>query len=142
MGKYEYNKQEIPEYLKYHSDDSESSEISGFKKSIMSKKEDQMLKQNNEINANNTTRNLAATNPMKKQNSGQSSNHISVRGSGKLRKPKENTQNMPIYSKTKSKKIYNDDISETKSKKTRKVIIMIIIIILIIEIINIQHKNH
>lgn len=120
MGKYEYNKQEIPEYLKYQNDDSESSEISGFKKSIMSKKEDQMLKQNNEINANNTTRNLAATNPMKRQNSGQSSNRISVRGSGKLRKPKENTENMPIYSKTKSKKIYNDDISETKSKKSKK----------------------
>ena len=120
MGKYEYNKQEIQEYLKYHSDDSESSEISGFKKSIMSKKEDQMLKQNNEINANNTTRNLAATNPMKRQNSGQSSNHISVRGSGKLRKPKENTENMPIYSKTKSKKVYNDNINETKSKKSKK----------------------
>ena len=86
----------------------------------MSKKEDQMLKQNNEINANNTTRNLAATNPMKRQNSGQSSNRISVRGSGKLRKPKENTENMSIYSKTKSKKIYNDDISETKSKKSKK----------------------
>ena len=117
MGKYEYNKQEIQEYLKYYSDDSESSEISGFKKSIMSKKEDQMLKQNNEINANNTTRNLAATNPMKRQNSG---NRISVRGSGKLRKPKESTENMPIYSKTKSKKYIMMISVKQKVKKARK----------------------
>ena len=37
-GKYEYNKQEIPENLKYHSDESDSSEVSGTKKSIMSRK--------------------------------------------------------------------------------------------------------
>ena len=115
MGKYEYNKQEIPEYLKYHSDDSESSEISGFKKSIMSKKEDQMLKQNNEINFNNTTRNLPAPNPIKRQNSDKSSNRISVKGAQKLRKSKENLENISIYSK--NKKINNDEISETKSKK-------------------------
>ena len=100
-----------------------------------------MLKQNNEINANNTTRNLAATNPMKRQNSGQSSNRISVRGSGKLRKPKENTENMSIYSKTKSKKYIMMISVKQKVKKARKVIIMIIIILIIV-IINIQHKNH
>ena len=33
-GKYEYNKQEIPENLKYHSDESDSSQVSNTKKSM------------------------------------------------------------------------------------------------------------
>ena len=36
--KFQYTKQDIPDNLKYHSDDSESSDISGLKKSKISKK--------------------------------------------------------------------------------------------------------
>ena len=97
MGKYEYNKQEIPEYLKYHSDDSDSSEISGLKKSIISKKED-LQQNNNDVNINNTSRNMPS---VKRQTSDKSSDRLSIKNN-KMRKSKE-TDNDTTSSKNKNK---------------------------------------
>ena len=48
--KFQYTKQYIPDNLKYHSDDSDGSEISGSRKSKISKKKDELFKDNNEKN--------------------------------------------------------------------------------------------
>ena len=60
--KFQYTKQEIPDNLKYHSDDSESSDISGLRKSKISKKNNSIKK--NEINSGSLH-----TNRESKQNS-------------------------------------------------------------------------
>ena len=46
--KFQYNKQDIPDNLKYHSDDSESSEISGLRKSKISKKNYELFEEKND----------------------------------------------------------------------------------------------
>ena len=48
--KFQYTKQDIPDNLKYHSDDSETSEVSGLRKSKISKV--------NNINDNNQNLNI------------------------------------------------------------------------------------
>ena len=48
--KFQYTKQDIPDNLKYHSDDSDSSEVSGLRKSKISKKNNDLFKEKNKEN--------------------------------------------------------------------------------------------
>ena len=48
--KFQYTKQDIPDNLKYHSDDSDSSEVSGLRKSKIYKKNNDLFKENNDNN--------------------------------------------------------------------------------------------
>ena len=57
-GKYEYNKQEIPENLKYHSDESDSSQGSGTKKSTLTKKNVKTINDNNDIIEGKNSQNI------------------------------------------------------------------------------------
>ena len=105
-GKYEYNKQEIPENLKYHSDESDSSEESGMKKSIISKKTDKILNDNNNDLEN------------KKRNSfkKQISDRNSERQSGKLRKSKKSKDGASLASISSRKRSSNTN-SDNKNKE-------------------------
>ena len=100
-GKYEYNKQEIPENLKYHSDESDSSEMSGVKKSIVSKKTDKVLNDNNDIDNKNI-------NSYKKQISDRNSERES-----KLKKSKKIKESSSINSRKKS----SNNNSNNKNKE-------------------------
>ena len=100
-GKYEYNKQEIPENLKYHSDESDSSEMSGVKKSIVSKKTDKVLNDNNDTDNKNI-------NSYKKQISDRNSERES-----KLRKSKKIKESSSINSRKKS----SNNNSNNKNKE-------------------------
>ena len=102
-GKYEYNKQEIPENLKYHSDESDSSEMSGMKKSILSKKADNSLNNNNDINNKNI-------NSYKRQISDINSD----RQSAKLRKSKKSREG--TISSINSRKKSGNENSINKNK--------------------------
>ena len=53
--KFQYTKQDIPDNLKYHSDDSDSSEVSGLRKSKISKKNNQLFNDKNKENEFKTT---------------------------------------------------------------------------------------
>ena len=93
-GKYEYNKQEIPENLKYHSDDSDSSEISELRKS----KKLEKLKMNN--NMNNTNNDKASNNrqitpkiSVKRQNSGVSKKDLSIKNKKNIKEINNNQKN-------------------------------------------------
>ena len=98
-GKYEYNKQEIPENLKYHSDESDSSEVSGTKKSIISRKA---------IKTNNNEKENQKINTHKKQ----ITEINSERTSGKIKKP----QKLKDVSSNNSGKKSNNN----KSKKNKE----------------------
>ena len=51
-SKLKYTKQEIPDYLKYHSDESDSFESTGLRKSKLLKKENNIININNNLNPN------------------------------------------------------------------------------------------
>ena len=106
-GKYEYNKQEIPENLKYHSDESDSSEISGMKKSNLTKKVD---KNNNDNKENNDIENKNK-NSYKRQISDRNSD----RQSGKLKKSKKNKEGNSLSISSRKKSSNNN--SDNKSKE-------------------------
>ena len=98
-GKYEYNKQDIPENLKYHSDESDSSDVSGTKKSIISRKV---------IKTNNNEKENQKINTHKKQ----ITEINSERTSGKIKKP----QKLKDVSSNNSGKKSNNN----KSKKNKE----------------------
>ena len=108
-GKYEYNKQEIPENLKYHSDESDSSEISGMRKSMKSKKTD------NTLNNNNNDINNKNVNSYKRQISDVNSD----RQSAKLRKSKKSKEG--TMSSINSRKKSGNDNSINKNKENKEI---------------------
>ena len=108
-GKYEYNKQEIPENLKYHSDESDSSEVSGMKKSNMSKKAD---KNNNNDNKDNNDTDSKNINSYKRQISDRNSD----RQSGKIKKSKKSKEGSGLVSVGSRKKSSNNN-SDNKNKE-------------------------
>ena len=102
-GKYEYNKQEIPENLKYHSDESDSSEVSGMKKSIISRKTDKNIGDNDQDkNINSYKRQISDRN--------------SERQSGKMRKSKKSKDGGSLASISSRKKSSNNN-SDNKNKE-------------------------
>ena len=116
-GKYEYNKQEIPESLKYHSDESDSSQASGMKKSIISKKAGKALN-NNEIDNKNLI-------PFKMQ----ISDRINENQAEKLRKSKKSKEgnnlssinsNKKFNGNNSNKKNINDFNEENNLKRTKE----------------------
>ena len=108
-GKYEYNKQEIPENLKYHSDESDSSEVSGMKKSIISKKADKNLNDKNDLDNKNL-------NSFKRQISDRNE-----RQSGKLRKSKKSKDGSSIASTNSRKKSNKINDNKNKDKETNDI---------------------
>ena len=103
-GKYEYNKQEIPENLKYHSDESDSSEVSGMKKSIISRKTDKNMGGDNDQDKN--------INSYKRQ----ISDRNSERQSGKMRRSKKSKDGGSLASISSRKKSSNNN-SDNKNKE-------------------------
>ena len=66
--KFQYTKQDIPDNLKYHSDESESSDISGLRKSKKSKNGSRKISENINKNLNSNRENKQSSNKQKMSN--------------------------------------------------------------------------
>ena len=120
-GKYEYNKQEIPENLKYHSDESESSHVSNAKRP---KKVDKLSRQNNELDSKHTHNINLNLNQLSERNNERQSSKIN-----KSKKTKEGYNITSISSRKKSLNINNNEkdkkditdfVDEENVKKTNE----------------------
>ena len=109
-GKYEYNKQEIPEHLKYHSD-SDSSELSKNTKDNNSKKykTSKIIKNNNNLSTN-----------LKKTNKIKDNNNIITKDFEVTEKPIDIINREKILKKEKKFNNVRDIIEKLKIKKNEK----------------------
>ena len=117
-GKYEYNKQEIPENLKYHSDDSDSSEISELRKS---KKFKNSI---NRINTNiNNDNQIGSKISVKRQNSGFSKKDVSFNNKKNERERSKNEINSEEENNSpnipKNNNIISNDTSSIATEDTK-----------------------
>ena len=126
-GKYEYNKQEIPEHLKYHSD-SDSSEMSQSKHSENKNNNNESLKNKTNINkrkisdkSNNTSSHLKKNNITKEKNNNIKDN---INQENKKKEKSENIHNNnkkeEIPKKEKKFNNVRDIIEKLKAKKNEK----------------------
>ena len=120
-GKYEYNKQEIPENLKYHSD-SDSSEISELRNS---KKSKLVNNSNNPPNNNQITPKIS----VKRQNSGSTRKELSIKNKNlkmemkdneKNSEQENNSPNLPKNTNTSTKKEITPIIVEKNNQSKEK----------------------
>ena len=116
--KFQYTKQDIPDNLKYHSDDSESSDKSGLRKSKISKK-------NNVNNSNNSNFNLYSNRESKKSsnkhknscNSNNSNNSNTKNSNNSIKKnsnelKKADLAPLPIISEFKNDEKNNKNVEQ------------------------------
>ena len=134
--KFQYTKQDIPDNLKYHSDDSDSSDISGLRKSKISKKNEELFKNKNENIKENeikTTIKKSNKNSNKKNNNelNKTENiNFENKNSNKNSDKKENVKNLKKCLNNESEKKrkfnsynvknndidYNDNVNDEKEK--------------------------
>ena len=127
-GKYEYNKQEIPEHLKYHSD-SDSSEMSQSKHSENKNNNNESLKNKTNINkrkisdkSNNTSSHLKKNNITKEKNNNNIKDNINQENKKKEKSENIDNNNKKEEIPKKEKKFNNvrDIIEKLKAKKNEK----------------------
>ena len=121
--KFQYSKQEIPDNLKYNSDDSESSDISGLRKSRKSRKSDK----NSDLNNNMYEKRENKKNSINSNNISEDLRQSDIDGGSTFSPPlpaafnsKEKTYNINISKKKEENLNYNNSIKKVKNGEKRK----------------------
>ena len=110
--KFQYTKQDIPDNLKYHSDDSDSSEVSGLRKSKISKKNNDLFKEKIKENELKTTN--------KKSNRNSINNDNNVENENKKDNSNKKEENAKSIKKSDEKKKFNSYNISSNSNNNRK----------------------
>ena len=109
--KFQYTKQDIPDNLKYHSDDSDSSEVSGLRKSKISKKNNDLFKEKNKENELKTT--------IKKSNRNSINNDNNNENENKKDNSNKKEENVKSIKKSDGKKKFNSYNSSSNSNNNK-----------------------
>ena len=118
--KFQYTKQEIPDNLKYHSDDSDSSEVSGLRKSKISKKNNELFREKNKENEIKTTNKKSNRNSIKKDNN----DNCSKNDKDSNNKKEENVKSIKRSEGKKKFSSYNVNInSNNRNNDENKIIV-------------------